>query len=393
LPFSSTCACGRLTDSFGGLCDRCLALQSLDLPYTASVAQIENSYRTMVKVWHPDRFQTDPKLRNAAEEKLKEINAAHDYLISNPAAQSPPVEDSRPAPPPPPPTPQDTPLYSSSTSQTIEEDISDSESQEIRRILKRQRRQAFSVPRFLLQTGYALGAVAVIAILWFGMDAILSSNPKTGPGWDQFKAEVSRDMHATGIRLWGDAAQSIQGKKDQPPTPAVTAPQPPPATPQSPSIPVSSAPAREAPATSRSLAGLPHIKIGGTGEKAQSYITSGLTPTEVLTILGNPTSSSGEKMFYNGSEVDFRNGRVAGWKIDPKTAPIPVRLWPDSGPVPGLTHFGIGSTKSDVINLQGTPTLFSENKFGYGSSVVLFQNDRVVGWNEDPNSTRLRVAR
>jgi hypothetical protein len=98
-------------------------------------------------------------------------------------------------------------------------------------------------------------------------------------------------------------------------------------------------------------------------------------------------------MFYKNSEIDFKSGRVAGWKIDPKSAPIPVRLWPDAGPVPGLTRFGIGSTKSDVINLQGTPTLFSDNKFGYGSSVVFFQNDHVVGWNEVPGSVRLRVAR
>jgi curved DNA-binding protein CbpA len=370
-----------------------LALQSLDLPSMASLAQIENSYRTMVKVWHPDRFQTDPKLRASAEEKLKEINAAHEYLLSNPAAQSPPVENSRATPPTP---PRETSVEDpSAVSQTDEEDteIPDSESAEIRRILKRQRRNAFSVPKILLQTGYALGAVAMVAILWFVMDAILSSNPRTAAGWDQYKAEISRDMHASGLRLWSNATENMQGKKDQEPTAAVTAPQQSAETPESPKTPGSSSPARETPSKNRSLAGLPHIKVGAPGEEAQSYITSGLTPTEVLAILGNPTSSSGEKMFYKGSEIDFRNGRVAGWKIDSETAPVAVRLWPRTGPVPGLTHFGIGSTKSDVINLQGTPSLFSDNKFGYGSSVVFFQNDRVVGWNEDPNSTRLRVAR
>lgn len=76
----STCACGKPADTFGGLCGRCAALQTLGLaPYT-SPAEIEDAYRTLVKVWHPDRFQTDQKLRKAAEEKLKEINAAHDYL-------------------------------------------------------------------------------------------------------------------------------------------------------------------------------------------------------------------------------------------------------------------------------------------------------------------------
>ena len=79
---SGTCACGRRADSFGGLCDRCVALQTLGLVSSTSVEQIENTYRTLVKVWHPDRFQSDPRLKLAAEEKLKEINAAHDYLVS-----------------------------------------------------------------------------------------------------------------------------------------------------------------------------------------------------------------------------------------------------------------------------------------------------------------------
>jgi hypothetical protein len=112
----------------------------------------------------------------------------------------------------------------------------------------------------------------------------------------------------------------------------------------------------------------------------------------VLAILGTPTSSSGEKMFYKGSEIDFKNGRVAGWKIDANSEPIRVKLWPSTAPTPGLTQFARGSSKSDVIAVQGTPTLFSDSKFGYGSSVVLFQNDRVVGWQEDPNSVHLRVA-
>jgi hypothetical protein len=95
-------------------------------------------------------------------------------------------------------------------------------------------------------------------------------------------------------------------------------------------------------------------------------------------------------MFYQGSEIDFRKGQVAGWKMDAKST-IRVKLWPDRPPVPGATTFNVGSSKSDVIALQGTPTLFSDNEFGYGGSMVFFQNDRVVSWKEDPTSVRLRV--
>jgi len=96
-------------------------------------------------------------------------------------------------------------------------------------------------------------------------------------------------------------------------------------------------------------------------------------------------------MLYQGSEIDFKNGHVAGWKIDPK-APVRVKLWADRPLAPGVSVFAVGSSKSDVIALQGTPTLFSDNEFGYGRSVVFFQNDRVVSWKEDPGSVRLRVA-
>ena len=112
---------------------------------------------------------------------------------------------------------------------------------------------------------------------------------------------------------------------------------------------------------------------------------------EVISVLGNPTSSNGEKMFYGNSEIDFKNGQVGGWKIDP-AGPIRVKLWSETPSVPGLSTFGIGSTKSDVIALQGTPTLFSDNEFGYGNSHIYFQNNRVTSW-KDSSSVPLRVAR
>ena len=47
----------------------------------------------------------------------------------------------------------------------------------------------------------------------------------------------------------------------------------------------------------------------------------------------------------------------------------------------GLT-FGVGSSKSEVISAQGTPTLFSDNDFGYGNSHVYFKDNRVIGWKD-----------
>jgi hypothetical protein len=44
--------------------------------------ELKAAHRDLAKVWHPDRFQHDPRLQEKAEEKLKEINEAYDLLIS-----------------------------------------------------------------------------------------------------------------------------------------------------------------------------------------------------------------------------------------------------------------------------------------------------------------------
>jgi len=364
----SICACGKPADTFGGLCGHCAALQTLDLqPYT-SPAEIEEAYRTLVKVWHPDRFQADRKLRQAAEEKLKEINAAHDYLTSGAADEEPisATKERKPAP-----EPEEPPAET-----FVAHESTDDEPDELARVLKRHQRHSgvTVLPRIF----FAVVGIVLIAFLWFSMDFILSANPKTQRSWDEFKAETSRDIQANFERLWGDATDNMHGSREAnalPPAAPAQGDEPAPA----PKDTVKPGAELKAPAPRK-------VVIG-----AKPYITSGLTPTEVLTILGNPTSSSGEKMFYNGTEIDFRDGHVAGWKIDPRN-PIRVKLWPDQALAPGMLVYAIGSSKSDVIAMQGTPTFFSDNEFDYGGSRVFFKNDRVVGWKADPASVRLRVV-
>lgn len=48
----------------------------------ASQEEIKKAYREMVKKYHPDQYRDNP-LSSLAEEKLKEINEAYDYLVKN----------------------------------------------------------------------------------------------------------------------------------------------------------------------------------------------------------------------------------------------------------------------------------------------------------------------
>jgi len=94
--------------------DRIEALRVLGLPSTARPAEIKEAYRDLAKVWHPDRFGTDPRLRAKAEETLKGNNEAYQALETGSAGRGgaaarpprpdpPPRPKPRPAPPPPPP--------------------------------------------------------------------------------------------------------------------------------------------------------------------------------------------------------------------------------------------------------------------------------------------------
>jgi hypothetical protein len=56
------------------------ALDVLALRLGATPVEIKEAYRDIVKVWHPDRFGSDPRLRQKAEEKLKQINNAYQVL-------------------------------------------------------------------------------------------------------------------------------------------------------------------------------------------------------------------------------------------------------------------------------------------------------------------------
>jgi len=54
----------------------------LGLTPRASEVEIKQAYKDLVNVWHPDRFNTNPRLQQKAQEKLKVINAAYEYIKS-----------------------------------------------------------------------------------------------------------------------------------------------------------------------------------------------------------------------------------------------------------------------------------------------------------------------
>ena len=63
-----------------GKISRCVEI--LGLKPGASQEEVNQAYRDLVNVWHPDRFEGNPRLQKKAEEKMKEINGAYEYINS-----------------------------------------------------------------------------------------------------------------------------------------------------------------------------------------------------------------------------------------------------------------------------------------------------------------------
>src|ERR1700674_3995409 len=70
----------------------------LHLDRSASPDEIRQAYLDLVRVWHPDRFNSDAHLREMAEERLKEINDAYHALSASepPSTEPPPRQTAQP---------------------------------------------------------------------------------------------------------------------------------------------------------------------------------------------------------------------------------------------------------------------------------------------------------
>ena len=52
----------------------------LELDRDATVDKAKQAYKDLVNIWHPDRFSNNPRLRQKAEERLKEVNEAYETV-------------------------------------------------------------------------------------------------------------------------------------------------------------------------------------------------------------------------------------------------------------------------------------------------------------------------
>ena len=118
------------------------------------------------------------------------------------------------------------------------------------------------------------------------------------------------------------------------------------------------------------------------------WIWTGSTVGEVYAVLGVPSSTQGETWYYGKSQIRFAQGKVISWNQHPDN---PLRIARNESVQIQNGIFEIGSTKDEVRAIQGTPVTETDTVWDYGSSRVLFKNNRVIHWEESPTQP-LRVA-
>jgi hypothetical protein len=349
------CECGNPVDTEGALCPRCRALRVLELGPAATDEEIKAAFHMLVKVWHPDRFQRDASLKAAAEARRKDIHTAYVFLAS-------------PAEPP------DAPSRRSSTAVNS--------------------RSAVPTRSPLVALIAALNLwfkclLLVIALLlcrylWIAFNVQDSSSEAAAKVYDFSEDNVVPILQGPKRRFlaaFNDDLGRIGFHKAEPAPAAVPAAV----------LETGEAASARQRSAQGAKAGGPHSASGQSApHKVYSYITVGSTGAEVLDQVGEPTSSMEDKLVYGRSELHLKDGAVTGRKID-RANPIRVKLWPESAVDPSLTSFTVGSTRDEVMIVEGTPTAFSDGQFEYGTSKVFFQNHRVVGWQSDPASIRLHA--
>jgi curved DNA-binding protein CbpA len=134
------------------------------------------------------------------------------------------------------------------------------------------------------------------------------------------------------------------------------------------------------------------LKVAPLSKYSLGYFTLGSTKDEVLAVQGTPTQIGEYRWWYSTSSVDFEKGRVVGWNSS-ILDPLKVKMIPTSSTVVNRDYFTLGSTKDEVLAVQGTPTQIGEYRWWYGTSSVDFEKGRVVGWNSsilDPLRVRMK---
>jgi curved DNA-binding protein CbpA len=328
--------------------------QLLGLDHSASPQQVKKAYKSFVKKWHPDRFPQGSPQQQLAEDRLKDINAAYRRIRNSwsvhafqqrpekrssegPQFHDQPTGDARPTP------------AASCTSASYLIKVTG-------RILTFFHEFAAKVCHQANRTSRAWILVLLLVSL---MAILLQTNHYSF--WNdrggQYRTQRAHaPLSSVASAPWQskapaepESSETLDQKQTRPPSELRDQ-----STTRSESEPV----------------------ISG-----DSFFTLGSNQKEVLRIQGKPSKVFGQTWTYGLSDVTFKEGRV--WRYHNFDGALRVQMLPSmpAGNAYNRKTFSLGSTRDEVLIVQGTPTQVEPNKWSYGFSEVYFKNGVVNGYN------------
>ena len=283
----------------------------------ASWDELRQAYKSLVNIWHPDRFQQDGRRRKLAEEKTKEITQSYKVLAEyyKEHGALPHVFEKQEIPRA---TEDVAPPYAADS--VIEPEIQDAAPAATP--VETPKKKRFKFPSFIT-------AAAVAGTVYFVMQIVAwerANNPPQGGNLDETPT-----------------AQVAEAQKDKPDKGEDAE--------------------NETPKTEKSF-------------------TVGASLGEVYAIQGVPTKTENDVWYYGQSKIYFSKGKVVRWEENPDN-PLRANVNPEDAKMRS-EFFGKGSTKNDVLTVQGSPDRDSGSVWDYGTSRVYFEKGHVKGWDESP---------
>lgn len=354
----------------------------LDLEPGATLAEVKISYRELVKVWHPDRFPNDPKFQKKGAEKLKQINAAYERICNYGSGHASRSSTSKKA------NSQQSAKNAHATKSTNSTDNRSNSEQEIPRQPSRPSPKTTSSPsqdkrRKFIPIAIAIGILFIIKLLF-------TSDDRTRHSTKDYSSPPSAQQTEL-IKLLPDNISHVSQEHT-----VVDSKQEPVEVSPSPTKPLPDSTFRDTPPNLESNVPIlepvnkqePLSPIFDTkrskypSDNGDRFFTVGSTKDEVIAVRGTPYSSSETKFYYDGEgAVFFENDRVVGWDyvgLRP-SRPFGAKLLP-SAKVEPKEFFTLGSTKDEILAVQGTPTKFSDKTFEYNNSSITFTDGKVTAW-------------
>lgn len=364
----------------------------LGLKPGATEVQIKQAYRKLAKVWHPDRFPNDPSLQEMAQEKLKEINLAYDYLKSH--QYTPPPEDEE---------------YQKEEEPAPEEKPKPQERQATYTTTYKQPSFFSKIPKWFM----IVIAIALIRALsgYF--------NAPSKPQKTEYTPPLYYPVPSRPVPPAIEPPYATEKPKVQKPIikPLTKSPQqtakvsPKPLqdeilketqdTPQAPEEDSKYAPLLEQIQEIRNLEeqkkALPqsHDKVATLPSPQRSvsrnYFTIGSSKNEVLAVQGTPSSIIGDTWHYDYSSIRFLDGKVKGYSNISENLHVKLPPKADSSLEHRRDYFTIGSSQDEVLAVQGTPSSIIGTTWHYAYSSVQFLYGRVKGYSDISHNLRVKL--